>query len=496
MKTGASLKNRQGGAVAVMVGISMVMLIGFLALVIDLGHLYVAKTGLQNAADAAALSGARELNETKEGVELAKNKAIEAAGKNTFFGDMLGYQSVSLSDANIKFSDAPYTPDSAWKSYSEAYSEPRRLYFVKVDTDQQNLNTWFAVIWNIFNMSTYGRAVAGSDIVNVAPIGVCAIDPADDPDDSDGIYYGFDRGIAYDVAEINRLLLGLAKGTPLWLHPTAMTDEQCKDDVNFASASKFRPFLCLGESAAGKSLNVYANTGWEASQEGAINTRFRPLGDTQDSKYANMPAQFCAPDKNVKEFLFPPTGTNCTPVTNCSTYTKKKDCTDASCNWDEQAKICTPNPLPAECSVDWLTYTPDQQSADLVVAGNKITDTFGQSVKDVIATYKKPVDESVLNSNYPSTSPYQAGIDSGKYHADPYKPDGVTPTEGRRLINIVIINCSTGLKLNGVCEELPKLGVAQFFMPVRADLNKQTLYLEFVKMMPSRADSGKIKLFQ
>src|SRR4030065_171132 len=52
MKTGASLKNRQGGAVAVMVGISMVLLVGFLAMVIDLGHLYVAKTGLQNAAEA------------------------------------------------------------------------------------------------------------------------------------------------------------------------------------------------------------------------------------------------------------------------------------------------------------------------------------------------------------------------------------------------------------------------------------------------------------
>jgi uncharacterized membrane protein len=31
-----------------------------LALVVDLGHLYSTKTGLQNAADAAALAGARD----------------------------------------------------------------------------------------------------------------------------------------------------------------------------------------------------------------------------------------------------------------------------------------------------------------------------------------------------------------------------------------------------------------------------------------------------
>jgi Flp pilus assembly protein TadG len=57
-----SIKLRNNhGAIAVVVGIAMTALIGFSALAIDLGHLYVVKNELQNAADAGALAGARVL---------------------------------------------------------------------------------------------------------------------------------------------------------------------------------------------------------------------------------------------------------------------------------------------------------------------------------------------------------------------------------------------------------------------------------------------------
>lgn len=158
MKTGASLKNRQGGAVAVMVGISMVLLVGFLAMVIDLGHLYVAKTGLQNAADAAALSGAKQLDGTSGGVTSARNKAIETAGLNTFF-DSTGQTAVALDSSNIYFCDSPSC--ASWASVSDASSNPSNMYFIKVDTASRNLTTWFAPIWGVLQTSTFGMAVAG-----------------------------------------------------------------------------------------------------------------------------------------------------------------------------------------------------------------------------------------------------------------------------------------------------------------------------------------------
>jgi Flp pilus assembly protein TadG len=55
------LLGQRKGVTAVMVAIMIVMLLGFAALAIDLGYGMVTRNELQNAADAAALAGAREL---------------------------------------------------------------------------------------------------------------------------------------------------------------------------------------------------------------------------------------------------------------------------------------------------------------------------------------------------------------------------------------------------------------------------------------------------
>ncbi len=54
-------REKQRGAVAIITALSLVVLVGFVGLALDLGHLYVNKTELQNAADACALAAAREL---------------------------------------------------------------------------------------------------------------------------------------------------------------------------------------------------------------------------------------------------------------------------------------------------------------------------------------------------------------------------------------------------------------------------------------------------
>ena len=51
----------ESGSVAVITAICLVFLVGFVALVVDVGHLYAVRSELQNAADAAALAGARAL---------------------------------------------------------------------------------------------------------------------------------------------------------------------------------------------------------------------------------------------------------------------------------------------------------------------------------------------------------------------------------------------------------------------------------------------------
>src|SRR5271155_2260825 len=55
-------ERRRPGTVVALLAFSMVALLGFLALAIDLGMLAIAKTQAQNAADLAALTAARTLN--------------------------------------------------------------------------------------------------------------------------------------------------------------------------------------------------------------------------------------------------------------------------------------------------------------------------------------------------------------------------------------------------------------------------------------------------
>ena len=62
MKKKISLLIREeGGAITVMTVIMMIAFLGILAVVIDLGHLHTVQNELRNAADAAALAGARSL---------------------------------------------------------------------------------------------------------------------------------------------------------------------------------------------------------------------------------------------------------------------------------------------------------------------------------------------------------------------------------------------------------------------------------------------------
>lgn len=83
-----SLKKDQNGAVIVLVAILLIVFLGIAALAIDVYHVYVVRNELQNAADAGALAGARELYlASGESVNpnanvIANNTAIENISEN------------------------------------------------------------------------------------------------------------------------------------------------------------------------------------------------------------------------------------------------------------------------------------------------------------------------------------------------------------------------------------------------------------------------------
>ena len=87
--------SRRRGAVAVFVVVSLVTLLGFAALAVDVGRLYVARSELQSAADAAALAGAWELvnedrlkgpGELQTVLNAVRQKVASVAGLNPSMG--------------------------------------------------------------------------------------------------------------------------------------------------------------------------------------------------------------------------------------------------------------------------------------------------------------------------------------------------------------------------------------------------------------------------
>lgn len=462
MKTGASLKNRQGGAVAVMVGISMVVLVGFLALVLDLGHLYIAKTELQNAADAAALAGAKELNGTASGVASAVTKAVEIAKQNRYDFS----KPVAITIDNIRVGNCP-DPDKAPPGPPVCVmvsalsvttdSAAANKYFIEVDTHQQNLDAWVAPIWNIFTTSTFGMAVAGRYMVDITPIAMCALDVSKCPPPvgtctTPPCECGYEIGKAYDVAKVNKEAGGINPGTILYIDPLA-TSANC----TVTNTNDGRPFICQGKAAVNANIGgkVYTNTGNSDPFFAALDSRFNDYPSQGKCDPTTAP-----PDENVKEYLW---GNLNNPATS------------------------------------WMTIPPL-----LTTQTANVTSGSGVPPVPVLADNQGVVWSFVRPEGNPIAT---RSVNTSIYLASPWTPytNLVTaPTGGgaafkkpdRRVLNMIVVACpSLG---PGVCQETIVAGVGRFLMQRKANTpsSDQGIFVEYGGFIPGGPNVSEYKLYR
>jgi Flp pilus assembly protein TadG len=90
----------QRGAVAIIVGLLIVVLVGFVGLALDGGHLYLTKTELQNSADACALAASYDLTGAPA-IPSAAFPRAEAAGRMIGRQNKVDFQGSGITDANI-----------------------------------------------------------------------------------------------------------------------------------------------------------------------------------------------------------------------------------------------------------------------------------------------------------------------------------------------------------------------------------------------------------
>ena len=177
MKQKVITNQRQTGAVAVTVAISIVVLIGFVGLALDLGRLFITKSELQNSADACALAAARELT----GVSNTQLTIAKAAGMTIGTAHNVMFQSEPVSDISITFGVDQYAQDN------EAFEgeTAKNMEYVRCSTRRRGIATWLIQILNILPGVDIGEQVVSASAVatltnaqnNCAiPVGICEAD--------------------------------------------------------------------------------------------------------------------------------------------------------------------------------------------------------------------------------------------------------------------------------------------------------------------------------
>lgn len=167
-----SRKHMRGG-IAIIAALSMVAMVGFLGLVVDLGRLYITKTELANAADACALSAAREMG--TQPLTSSLSRATEA-------GILVGSRNrvdFQGSPVAVAPSDITFSPTLA-SGYATANaiggSAVASMKYVRCSLPRGGILPWFMQVLGIGAQTVSAQAVASQQPSQTScglPIGIC-----------------------------------------------------------------------------------------------------------------------------------------------------------------------------------------------------------------------------------------------------------------------------------------------------------------------------------
>jgi hypothetical protein len=146
----------QRGAIAIIVGLSMVVMLGFVGLAIDGGRLYLTKTELQNAADACALAASYELTGAPAISADAFTRA-DAAGKFVGKQNNVGFQGTAIPEADITLSySAALT--GGWTAVGAV--PPGNSKYVRCTIQRTGIQPYFMQVLGIGNQTVNAIATA------------------------------------------------------------------------------------------------------------------------------------------------------------------------------------------------------------------------------------------------------------------------------------------------------------------------------------------------
>ncbi|MEG3694245.1 pilus assembly protein TadG-related protein [Vibrio coralliirubri] len=199
---------KQQGLVVVMITAALLVFLAVSALAVDINHMVVNKTRLQNAVDSAALAAATILDNSKDkdAVDVEVGTALNAMAAST------GNQEIDFSTASISidYSNDPqdFTGTATFGSNDDVY--------VRVRVDALEMDEFFIQLFGlekVVSASAVAGPSSGLAYNNVVPIGVCIGDGTSDNDVNEDGYHDetgeeITNVFGYEVGTVHALKVG------------------------------------------------------------------------------------------------------------------------------------------------------------------------------------------------------------------------------------------------------------------------------------------------
>ena len=469
----------ESGAIGIMFAGALIVLFGFFALSLDLSQLYNRKMELQTVADTAALAAAAELNGTAGGVANALASAaapFSASSGAPTYG--YGHRKMAWSDVALTFGASPSGP---WQSAQAARARADGLLYVKVDTagladDYGKVDTMFvSVLGKAAVTATGASAIAGRSAINVTPLGICAMrDQAQRSHNGELEEYGFRRGVAYNLLDLNRS--PAPAGVTYIVNPlpgnTPVTD-----------AATLAPFVCTGTMAMARLSGgqVSVSTGFPiASLYNQFNSRFGLYNGA-----ANVCDQRTAPsDVNVKEYAY-----NGGALWMSATPQQQAALPYSG---DRRWTVAGPDTTPAGTTAAqygplWSFAKAVPYSAFVAGAAEPAGGSASYAIADWATLYNPGKPKTSTTTPYPAAAatPTPYSTTNGAFYKAP--PTGNRAVARRRVLNLPLLACPVADNKATV------RAIGKFFMPVQATAS--SLYGEFAGLASDQSLGTQVVLY-
>jgi Flp pilus assembly protein TadG len=264
----------------------MLLLLLMVGLCIDVSRIYVVRAELQNAADAAALTAAVQLNGGDGGID-------DAVARANAIVNSQGFGKANVSIASITFAKNLY-PDAAYMSATAAKADPTNIRFVKVVTQSVSTDVLFASRALGGSWAENRQAVAGnssitpSTICDFFPAAVALLNPNPAPGTVLNLTFNQGTGIQAVLNDKEYIILAIPGSAGFNGNGTGQTAELTAGLPNFC--------VTLGDNIK-MTPSSNQNNGPRNSGDG-INTRFNLYANGYGN--ALVPTVF-PPDSNIQE---------------------------------------------------------------------------------------------------------------------------------------------------------------------------------------------------